>query len=173
MWNHEHDSKRTRLCSISHLLGVLNGPFFSRRWISVEVNVGVTFIHNPNGTPIMGVDGVEGQHPIKASGKGLNYLGSFLLISSSSIIFTPLLENFPGLAPNGWEILVWILWGIAIFAYAVILLIVNNVFRFLENQSADRSTSQPTRNWVRNLKTLGTSFLLWCALWIILWTLPG
>ena len=121
----------------------------------------------------MGADEGEGEHPRKVSGKGLNYFGVFLLLSSSSIIFTPLLEYFPGLAPNGWEILIWLLWGIAIFAYAVILLIVNNVFRFLENQRADRSTTQPARHWVRNLKTLGTSLLLWVALWIVLWTLPG
>ena len=69
---------------------------------------------------------------------GLNYFGLFLLFSSSSIIFTPLLENFPNLATNGWEVLIWLAWGYAIFAFSIILLIVNNVFRFLKNQRADR-----------------------------------
>ena len=102
----------------------------------------------------MGNDEDESERPRKADRRGLNYFGLFLLFSSSSIIFTPLLENFPGLAPNGWEILIWLAWGYAIFAYSIILLIVNNVFRFLENQRADRSPSKPTRNWLRNIKTL-------------------
>ena len=120
----------------------------------------------------MGDDEDESEHPRKANRRGLNYFGLLLLLSSSSIIFTPMLEHFPSLAPNGWEILIWLAWGYAIFTYSIILLIVNNVFRFLENQRADRSTSEPTRNWLRNLKTLGTSLLLWFALLIILWNLP-
>ena len=60
----------------------------------------------------------------------LNYFGLFLLFSSSSIIFTPMLEHFPNLAPTGWEVLIWLAWGYAIFAFSIILLIVNNVFRF-------------------------------------------
>ena len=120
----------------------------------------------------MGGDENESERPRKANRRGLNYFGLLLLFSSSSIIFTPLLENFPGLAPNGWEILIWLAWGYAIFTYSIILLIVNNVFRFLENQRADRAPSKPTRNWLRNLKTLGTSLLLWFALLIILWNLP-
>ena len=125
-----------------------------------------------NGNPYMEDDEDESGSPRKANRRGLNYFGLFLLFSSSSIIFTPLLENFPSLATNGWEILIWLAWGYAIFTYSIILLIVNNVFRFLENQRADRSTSEPTRNWLRNLKTLGTSLLLWFALLIILWNLP-
>ena len=120
----------------------------------------------------MGANEEEGKHPRKADRRGMNYFGLFLLFSSSSVIFTPLLENFPSLAPNGWEILIWIAGGYAIFAYAIILLIVNNVFQFLGNQRADWSTSQPTRNWVRNLKILGMSLLLWFALLTILWNLP-
>ena len=120
----------------------------------------------------MGDDEDESERLRKANRRGLNYFGLFLLFSSSSIIFTPLLENFPSLAPNGWEILIWLAWGYAIFAYSIILLIVNNVFRFLENQRAHRSTPKPTRNWLRNLKTLGTSLLLWFALLILLWNLP-
>jgi hypothetical protein len=120
----------------------------------------------------MGDDEDESERLRKANRRGLNYIGLFLLFSSSSIIFTPLLENFPSLAPNGWEILIWLAWGYAIFAYSIILLIVNNVFRFLENKRTDRSPSQPTRNWLRNLKTLGMSLLLWFALLILLWNLP-
>ena len=120
----------------------------------------------------MGDDEDESERLRKANRRGLNYFGLFLLFSSSSIIFTPLLENFPSLAPNGWEILIWLAWGYAIFTYAIILLIVNNVFQFLGNQSADWSPSQPTRNWLRNLKTLGMSLLLWFALLILLWNLP-
>lgn len=124
------------------------------------------------GNPYMGDDVDESERPRGSNRKGMNYFGLFLLFSSSSVIFTPLLENFPGLAPNGWEILIWLAWGYAIFTYSIILLIVNNVFRFLENQRADRSPSQPTRNWLRNLKTLGTSLLLWFALLVILWNSP-
>jgi hypothetical protein len=124
-----------------------------------------------NGNPYMSDDEDESKRPRGSNRKGLNYFGLFLFFSSSSIIFTPLLENFPSLAPNGWEILIWLAWGYAIFAYSIILLIVNNVFRFLENKRTDRSPSQPTRNWLRNLKTLGTSLLLWFALLLILWNL--
>jgi hypothetical protein len=120
----------------------------------------------------MGDDEDESERLRKANRRGLNYFGLFLLFSSSSIIFTPLLENFPSLAPNGWEILIWLAWGYAIFAYSIILLIVNNVFRFLENKRTDRSPSQPTRNWLRNLKTLGMSLLLWFGFLMILWNLP-
>jgi hypothetical protein len=125
-----------------------------------------------NENPYMSDDVHESERPRKVNIGGLNYFGLFLLFSSSSIIFTPLLESFPNLAPNGWEALIWLAWGYAIFAFSIILLIVNNVFRFLENQRADRSTSHPTRNWRKNLKTLGTILLLWFALIIILWTLP-
>ena len=66
---------------------------------------------------------------------GLNYFGAFLLIASSSIIFTPLLENFQNeCCPNGWEVLIWLAWGYAIFSFAIILLITTNVIRFLENK---------------------------------------
>jgi hypothetical protein len=113
-----------------------------------------------------------GQHSRKGNRRGLNYLGLFLLFSSASFIFTPLLENFPSLAPNGWEILIWLAWGYAVFAYSIVLLIVNNVFRFLENSRADMSTSHPTRHLFKNLKTLAISFLLWFALIIVVWTVP-
>jgi hypothetical protein len=113
-----------------------------------------------------------GQHSRKGNRRGLNYVGLFLLFSSASFIFTPLLENFPSLAPNGWEILIWLAWGYAVFAYSIVLLIVNNVFRFLENSRADGSTSHPTRHWLKNLKTLAISFLLWFALIIVVWTVP-
>jgi hypothetical protein len=120
----------------------------------------------------MGDDENEHVHPRKANRRGMNYFGLFLLFSSSSIIFTPLLENFPSIAPNGWEILIWLALGYAIFVYSIILLIVNNVFRFLENQRVNRSTSPPNQNWLNNLKTLGVSLLLWFALIIILWNIP-
>ena len=120
----------------------------------------------------MSADENEGKHPRKADIRGMNYFGFFLLFSSSSVIFTPLLEHFPGVAPNGWEILIWLALWYAIFAYSIILLIVNNVFRFLENKRTDRSPSQPTRNWLRNLKTLGMSLLLWFGFLMILWNLP-
>ena len=120
----------------------------------------------------MGDDEDESERLRKANRRGLNYFGLFLLFSSSSIIFTPLLENFPSLAPNGWEILIWLAWGYAVFAYSIVLLIVNNVFRFLENSRADMSTSHPTRHWLKNLKTLAISFLLCFALIIVVWTVP-
>ena len=120
----------------------------------------------------MGDNEYEHERPRQANRKGMNYFGLFLLFSSSSIIFTPLLENFPSIAPNGWEILIWLAWGYAIFAYSIILLIVNNVFRFLENKRSNLSPSPQNRNWIKNLKTLGLSLLLWFALIIVLWNIP-
>ena len=151
---------------------VRSGTFFLSKVTSIEVKVGDNFISIMNGNSDMGDDEGERERPKKANRRGLNYVGLFLLVSSSSVIFTPLLENFPSLAPNGWEILIWLAWGYAIFAYSIILLIVNNVFRFLEKERADSSTSKQTRKWLRNLKTLGTSFLLWFVLLIILWNYP-
>jgi hypothetical protein len=113
----------------------------------------------------------ENERPRTANYARLNYFGLFLLVSSSSIIFTPLLESFPNLAPNGWEILIWLAWGYAIFTFSIIFLITTNVFGFLENQRADSSTSHPPRNWVKNLKILGTSLLLWFALILLLMAL--
>ena len=95
------------------------------------VDAGDNFISNLNESSNMGDDEYEHERPRQGNRRGMNYFGSFLLCSSSSIIFTPLLENFPSLAPNGWEILIWLALGYAIFAYSIILLIVNNVFRFL------------------------------------------
>ena len=138
----------------------------------IEVGAGDNFISNLNENSIMGDDENEHERPRKADRRGMNYFGLFLLFSSSSVIFTPLLENFPSIAPNGWEILIWLAWGYAIFAYSIILLIVNNVFRFLENQRVNLSTSPPNRNWLKHLKTLGVSLLLWFALIIILWNIP-
>lgn len=103
---------------------------------------------------------------------GLNYFGAFLLIASSSIIFTPLLESFQDeCCPNGWEVLIWLAWGYAIFTFAIILLITTNVIRFLENKRANESGIHATRNWVKNFKILGTSLVLWFTLIIIFWTL--
>ena len=140
----------------------------------------------------MGDDEIEHGRLKQSNRKGMNYFGLLLFFSSSSIIFTPLLENFPSIAPNGWEILIWLAWGYAILAYSIILLIVNNVLRFIENQREDLSpfstkrnwlsdlenqgenTSPlpPNRNWLKNLNTLGMSLLLWFALIIVLWTIP-
>ena len=78
----------------------------------------------------MGDDEDESERLRTTNRNGLNYFALFLLFSSSSIIFTPMLEHFPNLAPNGWEVLIWLAWGYAIFAFSIILLIVNNVFRF-------------------------------------------
>ena len=58
-----------------------------------------------------------------------NYLGVFLLVGSSTIIFTPFLELFPNIAPNGYEALYWIAWGIGIFIFSIIILIVTNVLK--------------------------------------------
>ena len=127
---------------------------------------------NSEYTPSMGDERMKVYAREKPARRGLNYFAFFLLFSSSSIIFTPLLENFPNLAPNGWEILIWLAWGYAIFSYSIILLIVNNVFRFLENRRSNLSPSPPSRNWLKNLKTLGMSLLLWFALLIILWSIP-
>jgi uncharacterized membrane protein len=120
----------------------------------------------------MGGDEHESEYPRKRHYAGLNYFGVFLLISSSSIIFTPLLENFQNeCCPNGWEVLIWLALGYAIFSFAIILLITTNVVRFLEKKRADESESHATRNWVKNFKILGTSLLLWFTLIIMFWTL--
>jgi len=141
----------------------------SPSWTCNEADTGGNFIPDPNESPHMGYDVDEHERLRKANRKGLNYFGLFLLLSSSSVIFTPLLENFPSLAPNGWEILMWLALGYAIFLYSIILLIVNNLFRFLENQRANPSPLPLNRNWLKNLKTLGVSLLLWFGLIVILW----
>ena len=140
--------------------------------ISNEVDAGDNFISNLNESSNMGDDGDEHERPRQANRRGMNYFGSILLVSSSSIIFTPLLENFPSLAPNGWEILIWLAWGYAIFAYSIIFLIVNNVFRFLENKKPNLFPSHTNRNWLKNLKTPGLSLLIWFVLIIVLWNIP-
>ena len=119
----------------------------------------------------MGDDEDDGKHPRKDNKKGLNYFGLLLLFGSSSILFTPLLQNFPGLPPNAWVFLFWWHLGwVAIFSYSIILLIVNNVFRFLENRRSDRSTSPINQNQLSKIDSLLTSLLLWFALILILWT---
>jgi len=99
----------------------------------------------------------------------LNYFGVFLLFSSSLIIFTPFMEQFPGVAPNGWEILIWLAWGYAVFAYSIFFLFVTNLFKFIEEKKEDSNTSPPVRYWVKNLKIMGLSFLIWIASIIIFW----
>ena len=136
------------------------------------VDAGDNFISNLNESSNMGDDEYEHERPRQANRRGMNYFGSILLGSSSSIIFTPLLENFPSLAPNGWEILIWLAWGYAIFAYSIIFLIVNNVFRFLENKKPNLFPSHTNRNWLKNLKTPGLSLLIWFVLIIVLWNIP-
>ena len=126
-------------CTKSGPKGVRMIPFVSQLWTAIEVHVGDNFMFNMNESSRMSDD--EHERPRKANGRGLNCFGLLLLISSSSILFTPLLENFPSIAPNGWEILIWLAWGYAIFAYSIILLIVNNVFRFLERKKANLSPS--------------------------------
>ena len=113
----------------------------------------------------------DGKHPRKDNKKGLNYFGFLLLFASSSILFTPLLQNFPGLRSNAWVFLFWWHLGwVTIFSYSIILLIVNNVFRFFENRSSDRSTSPINQNRLSKIDSLLTSLLLWFALILILWT---
>ena len=44
------------------------------------------------------------------------------------------MEQFPGVAPNGWEILIWLAWGYAVFAYSIFFLFVTNLFKFIEEK---------------------------------------
>tara|TARA_B110000444_G_scaffold153918_1_gene144037 strand:- start:121 stop:477 length:357 start_codon:yes stop_codon:yes gene_type:complete len=82
----------------------------------------------------------------------LNYLGLFLLLTSSMVIFTPALELFPSVAPNGWEALVWIAWGIAIFTFAIIFLIITNLFKFLSKGQEEKSESKSGISWFQSIK---------------------
>jgi len=79
------------------------------------------------------------------------------------------MEQFPGVAPNGWEILIWLAWGYAVFAYSIFFLFVTNLFKFIEDKKEVSNTSPPVRYWVKNLKIIGISFLIWIASIIIFW----
>ena len=118
--------------------------------------------------------GDERKRPRGSNSKGLNYFGLFLLFSSSAFLIAPGLFGplFLNLSADVSEAVIyyyfWTFVSYFIFAFSIILLMVNNVFRFFENQRADRSPSQPIRNWLINLKIFAISLLLWFALVLIL-----
>ena len=106
----------------------------------------------------------ESQRPRGSTRRVLNYFGLFLLFLSLSFIFepvmfAPLFLNYfgEGAFPAFYF---WIFVNYYIFAFSIILLIVNNVFRFFEKRRADRSQSQPTPNWLINLKVLAISLVI-------------
>ena len=90
----------------------------------------------------------ESQRPSDSKRKGLDYFGLFLLVSSLSIFFIPGLDG---------ELY---LLALAILPFSMVLLIVNTVFQFFEKRRADRSQSQPTPNWLINLKVLAISLVI-------------
>ena len=91
----------------------------------------------------------ESQRPSDSKRKGLDYFGLFLLVSSLSIFF------IPGLAGELY------LLALAILPFSMVLLIVNTVFQFFEKRRADRSPSQPTPNWLINLKVVTITLVLY------------
>ena len=59
----------------------------------------------------------------------MNYFGLFLLSASIIVFLIPVF--FPGVAPNGYEVLVYVAWGTVIFVFAMIFLVITNLFKFL------------------------------------------
>lgn len=70
----------------------------------------------------------------------LNYFGLFLLVTSIIVAFAPAI--FPSLAPNGWEVIAWIGWGIGIFILAMIVLVITNLFNFFSKGDELKSESK-------------------------------
>ena len=100
----------------------------------------------------------ESQRPRGPKRKGLDYFGLFLLVSSLIILFNP--DYIIILVSNEWQFWGLLLSALAILAFSIILLIVNTVFQLFEKRRADRSQSQPTPNWLINLKVLAISLVI-------------
>ena len=107
----------------------------------------------------------ESQRPRGSIRRVLNYFGLFLLFLSLSFIFepvmfAPLFLNYfgEGAFPAFYF---WTVVNFFILAFSIILLIVNNVFRFFEKRRADRSPSQPTPNWLINRKVVTITLVLY------------
>ena len=89
----------------------------------------------------MGDDEDKGKRPRGSTRRVLNYFGLFLLFLSLGFIFAPavfapLFLNYFSVADAVVAFYFWTIVNYFIFAFSIILLIVNNVFRFFENQRA-------------------------------------
>ena len=80
----------------------------------------------------------------------LNNFGSLLLITSILVTFAPTI--FPSLAPNGWEAIAWVGWGIAIFVLAMIVLVFTNLFKFIFKSDHEDDDSSSGISWPTILK---------------------
>ena len=76
---------------------------------------------------------IKVEHSGKTVYTRLNYFGLFLLATSIIVTFAPAI--FPSLAPNGWEVIAWLGWGLAIFILAMIVLLITNLFRFFSKNT--------------------------------------
>jgi hypothetical protein len=80
----------------------------------------------------------------------LNYFGLILLSASIIVFLIPVL--FPGVAPNGYEVLAYVAWGAVIFIFAMIFLVITNLFKFLSKDDDNNSEPKSTINWFSIIK---------------------
>ena len=80
----------------------------------------------------------------------LNYFGLFLLSASIIVFLIPVF--FPGVAPNGYEVLVYIAWGTVIFIFAMIFLVITNLFKFLSKDDDNNSEPKSSISWFTIIK---------------------
>ena len=108
---------------------------------------------------------------IERNYRRLNVVGIVLFVGSLTISFTPFLEFFPGIAPNGYEAFFWIAMGYAVFSYSIVLLFVINFSRSRLNNNDGGSEKTPSSNWWTNIKILVTSIVCWFVLLMLFWSL--
>ena len=75
----------------------------------------------------------------------LNYFGLFLLSASIIVFLIPVF--FPGVAPNGYEVLAYVAWGTVIFIFAMIFLVITNLFKFLSKEDDNNSEPNSSISW--------------------------
>lgn len=80
----------------------------------------------------------------------LNYFGLFLLATSIIVTFAPAM--FPSLAPNGWEVIAWVGWGLAIFILAMIVFLITNLFKFFSKNNHEENDSSTGTSWLTIIK---------------------
>ena len=93
---------------------------------------------------------IKVEHSGKTVYTRLNYFGLFLLATSIIVTFAPAM--FPSLAPNGWEVIAWLGWGLAIFILAMIVLLITNLFRFFSKNNHDENDSSTGISWLTIIK---------------------
>jgi hypothetical protein len=107
---------------------------------------------------------------IERNYRRLNIFGIVLFVGSLTVCFTPFLEFFPGIAPNGYEVLFYLVIGYAVFSYSIVLLFVINFSRSRVINNDGGLEKSPTSNWFTNIKIFGTSIFCWVVLLMLFWS---